>query len=274
MKKLFSLLTSFTFVLIGSLTSCASNELPENTLVIGTEGAYAPFNWVASEKNEFTTPIEGTNMHMDGYDIQIAKMVAEEIGYELVVKQIHWDSLIPSLNAGLINSIFAGMSYSTERDQTVDFSDQYYYSDMCVIVREDSGLGDITNIQELTGKKVISQESTIPNDIIAQIDGVIHMSPASTFGVAAQAVDTGVADAMTAEYPVALAITQSNPDLTIVRFNEENGFQGLDENSLGVNVAVVEGNSELVDKINVALATISTEEREEIMSECIGRNLE
>ena len=76
---------------------------------------------------------------------------------------------------------------------------------------------------------------------------------------------------MTAEYPVAKAICKANSDLTIVTFAPENGFSGLDENELGVAVAVKEGNSELQTQINEALSELSLDDRRGLMDGALDR---
>jgi putative lysine transport system substrate-binding protein len=246
------------------LTSCSSSS-EGDTLVVGLECNYSPFNWTEDASNEYTLPINGTNKYADGYDIQMAKKLGEDIGYKVVIKQIVWDSLVPSLNSGLINCIIAGMSYSEERDKSIDFTDNYYQSQMCVVVKKGSGLEDISDIQELSGKKVVSQISTLTDSIIDQINGVTHQNPLDTFGLCALAVSSGVFDAMTAEYPVASVIAANNSNLAVVTFAEDKGFQGLDKNELGVAIGIKEGNSDLQSKLNASLAKISTSERTSMM---------
>jgi ABC-type amino acid transport substrate-binding protein len=246
------------------LTSCSSSS-EGDTLVVGLECNYSPFNWTEDASNEYTLPINGTNKYADGYDIQMAKKLGEDIGYKVVIKQIVWDSLVPSLNSGLINCIIAGMSYSEERDKSIDFTDNYYQSQMCVVVKKGSGLEDISDIQELSGKKVVSQISTLTDSIIDQINGVTHQNPLDTFGLCALAVSSGVSDAMTAEYPVASVIAANNSNLAVVTFAEDKGFQGLGKNELGVAIGIKEGNSDLQSKLNASLAKISTSERTSMM---------
>jgi hypothetical protein len=130
---------------------------------------------------------------------------------------------------------------------------------------------NIDNIQDLSGYKVGSQLGTLTDSIIDQISGVNHVTPYDTFNTAALAVSSGTIDAMTAEYPVAKAICKANSDLTIVTFAPENGFSGLDENELGVAVAVKEGNSELQTQINEALSELSLDDRRGLMDGALDR---
>ena len=262
----------FSALLCATLVGCGGGSNNNNdVLVVGLECDYAPFNWTSPEASDYTLEINNADGYADGYDIQIAKYLGEKLNKEVVVKKIAWDSLIPSLNLGDINCIIAGMSYSEERDLSVDFTSNYYTSEMTVIVRGDSELVNIDNIQDLSGYKVGSQLGTLTDSIIDQIDGVNHVTPYETFATAALAVASGAIDAMTAEYPVAKAICQANPSLSVVTFTAENGFSGLDENELGVAVAVKEGNKELQDAINGALNDLSIEQRRELMDGALNR---
>jgi ABC-type amino acid transport substrate-binding protein len=180
--------------------------------------------------------------------------------------------LIPAIKTNDINVIIAGMSYSSDRDNEVDFSNPYYVSDLVAVVKGSSSLVSATSIQELGGFRVISQLGTIQDSVIDQIDEVVHLTGADSFQSGALAVQSGDADALIAEYPVARAIVNADPSLAIVEFSV--GFSGYDENELAVSVAVQEGNSELIEKINVALAKLEATTRQSMMDAAIERATE
>lgn len=267
------LVLGIVFMLSGvSLTSCGNNG-DGNILTIGVECEYSPFNWASNQSSSNTLAISGqSNLFADGYDLEIAKLVAQDIGYEIVVKKIEWTSLITSLNSGGINCIFSGMSYTAERDLSVDFTSNYYTSAMTVIVKKGGDLANITSIQQLSGKRVVSQLGTLTDTIIDQIDGVSHATALSTFGDCALSVSTGANDAMTAEYPVARAICNANSNLTLINFTAENGFQNLDNNELGVAAVVADGNNELREKLDTSIKKITDETRQSLMDQCILRS--
>ncbi len=270
MRRKLVLSIALSFIGTMCLSSCGSNN-NDNALVVGLECNYSPFNWTVSSSNDYTLPIADSSDFADGYDIQISKALAEKLGYSVTIKRIVWESLIPSLNTNLINCIIAGMSYSEERDKSVDFTSNYYTSQMTVIVRNDSKYASSASLADLTGAKVVSQLSTLTDDIIDQIPNVIHQSPLKSFGDCALSVTSGASDAMTAEYPVARSIVNSNSDLKLITFTKENGFQNLDNNELGVAVAVKEGNTTLRDKLNTALSEINEETRQSLMDGAILR---
>ncbi len=252
-------------------TGCTNQGFDNSKLVVGLECNYAPFNWTTTTESEFTLPIDGVSgQFADGYDVQVAKFLADSLDVEVIIKKIEWDALIPALQSGDINAIVAGMSYTEDRDLQVDFTDAYYISDIVAVVQADSGLTDITSIQQLSGYKVISQLGTVQDGVIDQIDGVIHQPGSSSFNTAALSVLSGDSDALIAEYPVARAIVDANPTLDIVSFTI--GFTGLDENALSVSVAVAEGNSELQANINTALASFNDATRTSLMDGAIARS--
>jgi len=192
------------------LTEAPYDESKE-TLIVGMEANYTPFNWTETSPSSYTYPLfDKTGVYADGYDVQIAKMCAEALGYNLIIKQLTWDSLIPALSSGDINMIIAGMTDTEERRLSIDFTDPYYTSELVLVVSADSDLADMTDLSELNGKKVVSQIQTVTDDVIENVlvpdYGAIHQSALKTFSACATAVQTGVADAMTAEYPVAVSL--------------------------------------------------------------------
>ena len=90
-----------TIISLG-LISCNQNNDGDydGTIVVGLECNYAPFNWAETKETESNVPINGkSNLYAEGYDIQIAKRIAEDLNYKLVIEMIDWDGLIPALIA-------------------------------------------------------------------------------------------------------------------------------------------------------------------------------
>jgi len=227
---------------------------------------YAPFNWTQVEDSDTTVAISSVD-YADGYDVVIASMIAEKLGMEVEIVKTDWDSLIPSLNAGAIDCIIAGMTETPERAEEVNFTTPYYESDMVVIVRKDSGLVNITDIQQMKGYKVLGQSNTTYDEVIDQINGVVHMVPLATYPRMVLSLQAGEADAITAELPVANGVVSANPDLTIVTFEDGKGF--IVDTS--VSIAVAKENTELLEAIQGALDEISDAERLSIMEAAVGR---
>jgi putative lysine transport system substrate-binding protein len=94
-----------------------------DTFKVGMECAYPPFNWTQMDDSNGAVPIDGAAEFAGGYDIEIAKKIADGLGKQLVVVKTEWDGLIPALLSGKIDAIIAGMSPTAERKETIDFTD-------------------------------------------------------------------------------------------------------------------------------------------------------
>ena len=104
---------------------------------IAMECAYAPFNWTQTTDANGAVPISGKdNLYASGYDVQVAKYIAAELGMALEVYSYEWDSLIPAVQSGAVDAIIAGISPTAEREEQVDFTDCYYNSNLVVIIKK------------------------------------------------------------------------------------------------------------------------------------------
>lgn len=112
-------------------------DTSNGTLKISMECAYDPFNWTQTTSANGAVLISGTtNQYANGYDVQIAKFIAAELGMALEIVPNEWDSLIPAVQSGAVDGIIAGMSPTAERKAEVDFSDCYYRSDLVIIYKK------------------------------------------------------------------------------------------------------------------------------------------
>lgn len=118
------------------------NDAPQNpvkTLKIAMECAYDPFNWTQTTDENGAVPISGvsgTTLYANGYDVQIAKYIANALGMTLEVYSDEWDSLISGVQAGTYDCIIAGMSPTEERREKIDFTMPYYSSNLVVIYKK------------------------------------------------------------------------------------------------------------------------------------------
>ena len=106
------------------------------TLKIAMECGYAPFNWSQMTDKNGAVKINGSDLYANGYDVQIAKYIAAELGYKLEIVAAEWDNLITGLNAGTYDGIIAGMSPTAEREEEVDFTECYYNSNLVIIYKK------------------------------------------------------------------------------------------------------------------------------------------
>lgn len=269
MKKLLCLFCAVACSL--SLLACDANTAPsqENgakTLRVGMECNYAPFNWSTNQASEHTVAINEVDF-CDGYDVAVAKKIAQGLNKELKIVKMDWDGLIPALNNHDIDLILAGMTDTPERREAVQFTSPYYASQMVVLVKKGSGLENISDIQELKGKKVLGQMATLYDEIIDQIEGVIHVSPQDAYPRMVLSLQKGEVDAVTAELPVAQSVLKNNPDLSIVTFAEGKGFVA----DTSVSIALRKNDTALHQEVQALLDALSQEERTEMMQQALQR---
>lgn len=239
----------------------------DNQFVVGMECNYAPFNWLSSNETDSSVQLEGAGF-ADGYDVMIAQNIADQLGKELVIKQITWDSLLPSLDSGDVDAVIAGMTANEEREASADFTTPYYDSHgMIMIVRKDSEQADYTDIQQFSGQNVVGQLGTNYDDVIEQIEGVNHVTPKDNYPEMVLALQSGDVDGITAEIAVAEGIVAANPDLTYITFDEGKGFEA----DTTVSIAMPEGSrdSELFQQVQDALDNIDEDTRTQYMQKAV-----
>jgi putative lysine transport system substrate-binding protein len=273
MKKtslLFSMMLLAAMVLLagcGTSTSSSSNSgaKEDNTFKVGLEAGYAPFNWTQNNDSNGGVKIKGSSEYAGGYDVEIAKKVAEGLGKELVIVKTEWDGLVPALTSGKIDAIIAGMSPTAERKETIDFSDNYYKSNLVIVVKKGSKYEGATSIQDFKGAKVTAQLNTFHYSVIDQIDGVDKKTAMDNFPAMRVALESGMIDGYVSERPEAVSASAANGNFAMVEFTE--GFE-TSEDDTAIAVGLEKG-SELTEKINEILAGISEEERTSIMDKAI-----
>lgn len=250
-------------------SSTASNASADSdTFTVGMECNYAPFNWQQVEGSDTAVELGGGAGYCDGYDVMISQDIAENLGKKLVVKKINWDGLQPALDSDEIDAIVAGMTANEEREEGIDFTTPYFSSEMVLIVPKGSELESFTDIQQFSGHKVIGQKNTNYDTVIDQIEGVNHVVPKSAYPELVLALQTGEAEAITAELPVAKGICEANPDLTYITFEEGKGFDI--DTAVSIGLKNNSRDSEEFNAVQEALDKITQETREEYMQNAVN----
>ncbi len=238
------------------------------TLRVGMECNYAPFNWTQTEPSEFAVPIKEGG-YADGYDVQIARIIARELGMELEIVKTEWDGLPVGLTSDKIDAIIAGMSPTEERMFTIDFSDPYYKSDLVIVVKKDGPYANATSLADFAGAKITGQLNTFHYSVIDQIPGVEKQTALETFTAMIVALASGRIDGYVSERPGAQSAIIANPEFSFVAFEEGKGFEALDSDTT-IAVGLKKG-SELREQINAILAKITQEERVTLMEQAMSR---
>ncbi len=228
MKKLVSVL--MVAMLMASVLVGCGNGSNGDVLRVGTNAEFPPFEYV------------GDNGEPDGFDIALIKAIGEKIGYEVVVENMEFASLVGAIGTK-IDVAIAGMTIDEERLQSVDFSDPYYDAIQYVIVPEGS---DIASAEDLEGKKIGVQLGTTGDYAVEEIEG----AEAAQYNKGVDAVN----DLLNGR--VECVIIDKNPALVFEA--EYDGIVALpgDQFDFGVEqyaIALPKGDTELAEKINNAL---------------------
>lgn len=230
-----------------------------NEFRVGMECAYAPNNWQESEATDSNVPVENVaGTYAEGYDVQIAKAIAEGLGKELVIVKLSWDGLIDALNQGQIDAIIAGMMDTAERRESINFSEPYRETTYGLMVLADSPYLNATSIQDFSGAAVLGQQGTALDDVIEQIEGVDHLSPVGSVPDMISRLQQGTCDAIVINVENAQGYLASNPNFRLVTFDEGSGFTLPAKGSC---VGLRKSDNELLDQINTILSGIDDDAR-------------
>ncbi|MET1014292.1 MAG: transporter substrate-binding domain-containing protein [Paenisporosarcina sp.] len=271
MKKKLSIIITMFLSTILLLTGCGSSSSKntgsgeDGTFKVGLEAGYAPFNWTQMNDSNGGIKIDGNAEFAGGYDVEIAKRIADDLGKELVIVKTEWDGLVPALTSGKIDAIIAGMSPTAERKKTIDFSDNYYTSDLVMVVKKGGDYEGVSSIQDFNGSKITAQLNTFHYSVIDQIEGVVKKTAMENFPAMRVALESGMIDGYVSERPEAVSASEANENFAMVEFTD--GFvTSEDDTAIAVGIAK---DSKLTEKINKTLATITEEERQKIMDKSI-----
>lgn len=270
MRKKLSLLIAMSLSAITLLAGCGAKDVQTSaaaggTFKVGLEAGYAPFNWTQMDASNGGVKIEGSAEYAGGYDVEIAKKIADGLGKKLVIVKTEWDGLVPALTSKKIDAIIAGMSPTAERKKTIDFSDNYYKSNLVMVVKKGGKYEGAASLQDFKGAKITAQLNTFHYSVIDQIQGVVKQPAMDNFPAMRVALESGMIDGYVSERPEGVSAGTANKNFKMVEF--KNGFTTSDDDT-SIAVGVAKG-SDLTAKINGILKGISEENRKTIMDTAI-----
>lgn len=273
MKKRLLAIIAMTLSVAALLTACGTKDTnstgsaadDSNEFRVGMECGYAPFNWTQIDNSNGAVAIDGASEFAGGYDIEIAKKIADGLGKKLVVVKTEWDGLLPALTSGKIDAIIAGMSPTAERKKVIDFTDNYYRSNLVMVVKKGGAYENATSIQDFKGAKITAQLNTFHYTVIDQINGVKKEAAMDNFPAMRVALESGIIDGYVSERPEGVSASSANDKFAMVEFKD--GFKTSDDDTA---IAVgLKKNSDLTAKINEILKGISEDDRTNIMDTAI-----
>ncbi|MBR2666537.1 MAG: transporter substrate-binding domain-containing protein [Oscillospiraceae bacterium] len=293
MKKLFALMLALVLVL--ALTACgagggtdappadgdapvsdgADTAAPDTTdtapLRVAMECGYAPYNWTQEDDSNGAVPIADSSDYAYGYDVMMAKLVAESMGRDLEIVKLDWDSLIPALQAGTVDAVIAGQSITSDRLEVVDFSEPYYYASIVTLTLKDSEYASAQGLSDLAGATCTSQLGTIWYDnCIPQIENANVLAAQETAPAMLVALESGAVDLVVTDMPTAMAATSVYSDMVLLDFTGSDDNFVVSDEDINLGVSVQKGNTELLDAVNAVLSTMTVDDFEKMMQEAIA----
>lgn len=249
----------------------------KKVLRVGMECAYAPFNWTQETEEvangEKAVPIYGTDYYAYGYDVMVAQKLADEMGMELEIHKVEWDSIGLSLDAGVYDCIIAGMGKTAEREQSYAFTEPYYYRDNCITVKKGSDYETVNGLSQLADKgvKVTTQLGTGWVPLLEQIQGAEQTGNYATTAECFMAISNGVADVAVIDLPTAKSAAMTNDDLVVISLDSSDTFEN-DQEMTNVCIATRKDDTEFRDQIQEAMDAIGWNDKaamDELMDEAI-----
>ena len=284
-KRLFSV-AALAMVFAMAVTGCSSSEgetttgeettdgetaEDDNVLTVAMECGYAPYNWTQPTDANGAVQIKDSPDYAYGYDVMMAKHIAEELGMELEIVKLDWDSLVPAVQSGTVDCVIAGQSITAERQEMVDFTEPYYYATIVTLTKNDSPYASATSVADLAGATCTSQQNTIWYDIcLPQIPDANILPAQESAPAMLVALDSGRCDIVVTDQPTGLAATVAYPDFTLLDFTGTEGEFEVSDEEINIGISLQKGNTELCDKINSVLSTMTAEDFEEMMNEAIA----
>ena len=277
-KKIISMFLAAAMVL--SLAACGSSNTAKSegstdagkkTLKVAMECGYAPYNWTQSDDSNGAVPIKDSSDYAYGYDVMMAKKIADELGYDLQIVKLDWDSLIPAVQSGQVDCVIAGQSITSERLQMADFTEPYYYASIVTLVKKGSKYENAKGVADLAGATCTSQLGTIWYDkCLPQIKDADIQAAQESAPAMLVALNSGRTDVVVTDMPTEKAALVAYPDFKLLDFSGSDDDFKVSDEDINIGISVKKGNTELVDSINSVLSKMTKDDYNKMMDEAIS----
>lgn len=258
-------------VLALGLLGCQQGGTDDNVLTVAMECSYAPYNWTQPDDSNGAVPIKDSADYAYGYDVMMAKYLAEQMGMELEIVRLDWDSLVPAVQSGTVDCVIAGQSITAKRLQQVDFTTPYYYASIVGLVKVDGPYAEAAGLSDLAGATCTSQQATVWYDTcLPQIEDADILPAMESAPAMLVALESGRCDLVVTDMPTAMAACVAYPDMKLLDFTGTDDDFAVSEEEINIGISVQKGNETLLNALNEALATLTTDDFTAMMDEAIS----
>lgn len=241
-KSLFTAVLAAAGLTFAATSATAALEGCPDSIIVGTEGAYPPFNYIDEAGD------------LQGFDVDIAEALCEEIGADCEFRTQAWDGIIPGLLAERYDAIIASMSITDERRERVDFTDRYYQTPARFVAHQDM---DVEISEEgLSGMVVGVQSATVSENFLRDNFGDVvdvrayDTQESANLDLVAGRVDLVLADAIILQEGFLADEDGADYEFKGPSFSDQEWF------GEGIGIAVRPGEDELRECFNQAIANI------------------
>ena len=229
MKKYLMFLISLA-LLITVGVGCNKSQ---SVLKVGTDAAYAPFEYIDKDGN------------FAGFDVELMQMIADELGMKLEMQNVGWDGLIPGLMNGNYDCLISAMTITEERLKQIDFSQPYFSTRQAIVIKEDNTT--INSAVDLIGKTIAVLNGTT-GDLYASTIKDVKMKRFDNNPLAVQDLINNNSDAVVMDDLVAYDTIKNISGLKVIEID------GAESENYGIGIK--KGNDKLLEKINNAIDTL------------------
>lgn len=228
-------------IVAGVVSNTALSETMERIkrtgkLVLGTSADYPPY--------EFHKSINGKD-HIVGFDIEIAKEIAKDLGVQLEIVDIQFDRLLTAVGQGEVDLVISGISPTSEREKYVDFSNIYYEEVQTVVVRT-ADRNKFKSASDFNGKILGVQKGSIEESIVSEQISQAKPMSFTTIPDLVLALKNCKVDGVVLETPIAKSYVDGNNDMVLSDIK-------LSAVDVGSAAVMKKGSADLVKEVNKTL---------------------
>ncbi len=206
-------------------------------LVVGINAEFAPY--------EFHTMIDGKDT-VAGFDVDLAKEIAKDMGVELEIKELSFDALLTTLQSGQVDVVISGLAATEERRKSIDFSD-IYFRDGNVLLTTQSNLDKFNSFDDLKGKKIGIQLSSLQDKLMGTLLPEGNYTRIDSMNTLFLSLKSDQIDGIVTSKVVSDMAIAANPEFVIV---DKVQIDDSSLNSPGVAVAFHKNSPALQGQIN------------------------